>query len=144
MKINKKTLHIIVIILGIIFLSLCSFHSSLWFDESYSVALAKHSFANIWNITGNDVHPALYYWLLHIIYLIFGNKIIIFRLFSVVATVILGILGYTHIRKDFGEKTRYFIFVSCIFLTSYDGIFSRNKNVLMGMLICYSHSNLCI
>ena len=67
MKNKTKYLHIAVIVLGTIFLSLCAFHTSLWFDESYSVAIAKHGFADIWTITGNDVHPALYYWALHII-----------------------------------------------------------------------------
>ncbi len=105
MKFKTKYLHIAVIILGIIFLSICAFHTTLWFDESYSVAIAKHNFADIWNITGNDVHPPLYYWALHIIFLIFGNNILAFRLFSVLATVLLGIVGFTHIRKDFGEKT---------------------------------------
>ena len=102
---KTKILHIAIIILGIIFIFLPAFHSGLWFDESYSVAIAKHKIVDIWNITGHDVHPALYYWGLHIIYLIFGNCILAYRLFSVLAIVILGILGYTHIRKDFGEKT---------------------------------------
>lgn len=103
-KIKLKYVHIIVIIIGIIFLSLSTFHSNIWFDESYSVAIAKHNFLDIWKITGNDVHPALYYWMLHIVFIIFGNNVIAFRLFSVLAVVILGILGFTHIRKDFGEK----------------------------------------
>lgn len=102
---KTKIIHIAIIILGIIFILLPAFHSSIWFDESYSVAIAKHNFLDIWNITGHDVHPALYYWGLHIVYLIFGNSIIALRLFSVLAIIILGILGYTHIRKDFGEKT---------------------------------------
>ncbi len=116
MKLQKKHLHIAIIILGAIFLILPAFHTSLWFDESYSVAIAKHSFADIWTITGNDVHPALYYWALHIIYLIFGNNILLFRLFSVVATIIVGVLGYTHIRKDFGEKTGIFFSFLTFFL----------------------------
>ncbi len=105
-KINKtKYIHIAIIIIGIIFILLPAFHSSLWFDESYSVALAKHNFLDIWKITGNDVHPALYYWMLHIVFLVFGNSIIAYRIFSVLAIILVGILGYTHIRKDFGEKT---------------------------------------
>lgn len=104
MKIKTKYLHIAIIILGIIFISLSAFHTNLWFDESYSVGIAKHSLIDIWKITGNDVHPALYYWVLHIIYLIFGNNIIAFRLFSVLGIALLGIIGYTHIKKDFGEK----------------------------------------
>ena len=117
-----KKKHIIIIVLGIIFILLAAFHEDIWFDESYSVAIAKHSFSEIWNITGNDVHPALYYWMLHIIWLIFGNNVIAFRIFSVFAIIILGIIGYTHIRKDFGEKTgilfsflTYFLPVMCTY-----------------------------
>ena len=105
MKLDKKDiLHIIVIILGIIFVAIPIFHENLWFDESYSVGLANHTFTEIWTIGGNDVHPILYYWILHIINLIFENKIICYRLFSLVCISILGILGFTHIRKDFGKN----------------------------------------
>ena len=123
MKVNKiKIMHIAVIVLGIIFISLSAFHADIWFDESYSVAIAKHNFADIWNITGNDVHPALYYWMLHMVFILVGNNVIVFRLFSVLAIVILGILGYTHIRKDFGQKVgiifsflTYFLPVMCTY-----------------------------
>lgn len=122
MKLTNKKIHIAIIILGIIFISISAFHSDIWFDESYSVAIAKHNILDIWNITGNDVHPALYYWMLHFLYLIFGNNVMIFRLFSVLAIAILGILGYTHIRKDFGEKTgilfsflTYFLPIMCTY-----------------------------
>lgn len=100
----KKKLHILVIIIGTIFVSLSAFHENIWFDESYSVALAEKSFGEIWTIGGNDVHPILYYWMLHIINLIFGKNLIAYRLFSVLGVLILGIIGFTHIRKDFGEK----------------------------------------
>lgn len=102
---KTKIIHLAVIVAGIIFILLPAFHTGLWFDESYSVAIANKGFAEIWQITGNDVHPALYYWLLHIVYMIFGSNIIAYRLLSTLAIAILGILGYTHIRKDFGEKT---------------------------------------
>ena len=121
-NINKKYIHIVIIILGIIFILLSAFHEDIWFDESYSVAIAKHGFTEIWTITGNDVHPPLYYWMLHIVWMIFGNNVIAFRLFSVLAIIILGILGYTHIRKDFGEKVgilfsflTYFLPVMCTY-----------------------------
>lgn len=106
MKIKDKTtiLHIAIIVLGIIFISLSTFHSNLWYDESYSVAISNRNFADIWSIGGHDVHPVLYYWILHIIRMIFGNQIMIYRLFSVLTISILGILGFTHIRKDFGKN----------------------------------------
>lgn len=144
MKINKKYLHIAIIVLGTIFLSLCAFHTSLWFDESYSVAIAKHGFADIWKITGNDVHPALYYWALHILYMIFGNNVLVFRLFSVLATVIVGILGYTHIRKDFGERTRNVFLVLNILFACNDSIFTRSKNVFMVIFDYNLNCDLCL
>lgn len=98
-------LNIIIIILGAIFISIGAFHSNVWFDESYSVAIANHSILDIWNIGGNDVHPVFYYIMLKIISTIFGNNILVFRLFSIVPVIILSILGITHIRKDYGEKT---------------------------------------
>lgn len=99
-----KYLHIAIIILGIIFVSIPVFHNNLWFDESYSVGMANKSFIDIWNIGSNDVHPILYYWILHIIYLIFGTNLYLYRVVSVIPLAILGVLGYTHIRKDFGAK----------------------------------------
>ena len=113
---KKKILHAAIIVLGIITILIPAFHQNIWFDESYSVAIAKHSIGDIWNITGHDVHPALYYWMIHIVYLIFGNNIIAFRLFSVLGISILGIIGYTHIRKDFGEKVGILFSFLTIFL----------------------------
>lgn len=124
-----KNIHIVIIIAGIIFNSISIFHPNLWFDEAYSVGLANKSFADIWTIGGNDVHPILYYYVLHIIYLILNglgvglNGIIIgYRVFSAFCISMLGILGFSHIRKDFGEKTgalfsffSYFMPVICIY-----------------------------
>lgn len=104
MKINCKKLHIGIIVLGVILITAGAFHNNIWFDEAYSVAISRHSFIDIWKIGGNDVHPILYYWLLKIVSIISG-EIVALRIFSVIPIAILGILGYTHIRKDFGEKT---------------------------------------
>lgn len=111
-KMTKK-IHIVVIIIGIIFVCASGFHSNIWFDESYSVGMAERSFKDIWVIGGHDVHPVLYYWLLKIVTIIMefcgivtvSGKILAYRIFSMIPIIILGILGYTHIRKDWGEKT---------------------------------------
>ena len=130
-----KWLNLLIIILGIIFIFIPIFHTNLWFDESYSVAMAKHGFVDIWNITGNDVHPPLYYWILHIIYLIFGSNILIYRLFSGICISILGILGFTHIRKDFGEKTGI-IFSFLVLFLPYVTLYSGEIRMYsLGMLL---------
>lgn len=114
MKKTKSTqkIHIAIIILGTIFVALSCFHANIWFDEAYTVGMVQKSFVEIWNIGGHDVHPILYYWLLRIVSLVveawglttIAGKIVVYRIFSVIPIAILGILGYTHIRKDFGEK----------------------------------------
>lgn len=76
----------------------------MWFDESYTVGIVDKSFSSIWEIGGSDVHPVLYYFILKFFNLVFGNNILVYRLFSIIPLAILGVLGFTHIRKDFGEK----------------------------------------
>ena len=76
----------------------------MWFDESYTIALVSHDISEIIRIDSNDVHPVLYYLLLKAVTCIFGNSILVARLFSVSAGILIGILGFTHIRKDFGPK----------------------------------------
>lgn len=112
-SITLKQWHIAVIIIGIIFVSLGAFHTNTWFDENYSLGLANHSISEIWEIGGNDVHPILYYWFLRIVSLLTGGSIIAYRVFSIIPIAIIMILGYTHIRKDFGERTGFiFTFLS--------------------------------
>ncbi len=115
-KINLKYIHVAIIVLGILFVSLSIFHSNMWFDESYSVAIVKHSFKEIWQIGAHDVHPILYYFCLHVLYLIFGNNLIVYRIFSATCIALLGVLGYTHIRKDFGEKVGIIFSFLALFL----------------------------
>ena len=102
--IESKWFHILIIIAGSIFILLGAFHTEVWFDESYTIALISHDFSEIVQIDAKDVHPVLYYFLLKIVTSIFGNSILIARLFSVLAGILIGILGFTHIRKDFGPK----------------------------------------
>ncbi|MFR3782676.1 MAG: hypothetical protein ACLTXR_02275 [Clostridia bacterium] len=101
---KENLLHIAIILLGTILILIPAFHSNIWFDESYSVAISNHSFSEIWTIGGNDVHPILYYWMLKIINILFGSNIIIYRIFSVLGIVGLGILGFTHIKKKILEQ----------------------------------------
>lgn len=51
----------------------------------------------------HDVHPVFYYDCLHLLYLVFGSNIFVYRLFSWACLSMMGIFGYTGIRKDFGE-----------------------------------------
>ena len=96
--------HLIVFAVGTAFVLIGAFHGYIWFDESYSVAIARHSFSEIWRIGSGDVHPVLFYWALHAVYLVFGQNILAYRLFAVAGSVFLAALGITHVRRDFGWK----------------------------------------
>ncbi|SEV93040.1 glycosyltransferase family 39 protein [[Clostridium] fimetarium] len=119
MKENKiKIIHIVLLVLGTGFLASGAFHSGLWFDESYTVGLIKHNLIDMCRIATYDVHPHLYYILLKLFSYIFGSSIISLRLFSVLGAVILALLGFTHIRKDFGVKTGFWFSFFVLFMPS--------------------------
>lgn len=98
-----SAIHLAIIIVGGLILVASANYDSLWFDEAYSVAMASHTFSDIWAIGSSDVHPILYYWVLHCVYLVFGENIYAFRLVSIAGLIVLSLLGFTHIRKEFGS-----------------------------------------
>ena len=109
---STSLLFLLIYGIGILFLLLTAFHGNIWFDESYSVGIASKSFSEIWLYGSCDVHPVLYYCALHVLYLVstgifsadIDSVILIYRIFTVFGVVSLALLGFTHIRKDYGAK----------------------------------------
>lgn len=60
---------------------------SIWYDEGFSVLVSAHSPAQIWYHSAQDVHPPLYYLLLHGWTTVFGNGVFAARGMSVLAGV---------------------------------------------------------
>jgi mannosyltransferase len=75
---------------------------SLWSDEGNSVALARASLAEITARTALDIHPPLYYWLLHGWMQVFGDSEVAVRSLSAVAGVLLVALIYRLGARLFG------------------------------------------
>jgi len=98
-------LHFAVIIGGFAILLANVFHGNVWYDETYSVAIAWHPFDEIWRIGAKDVHPVLYYFFLRFLYLAFGTNIVAYRLFTVVGALAFSLLGWTHVRRDTDQRT---------------------------------------
>ena len=105
-NLNKFNIGLIVLI-AIAPLLLC-FNSNLWFDEAYSVGLVRQPWENLFISAINDVHPILYYVLLKLYSLIFGNSVIALRIFSVIPVVILAIFSFVKIRKEFGDRVSFY------------------------------------
>ena len=67
---------------------------AIWYDEAFSVLLARHELWQIWALTARDIHPPLYYLVLHYWIGLFGDGLLAVRSLSAlvdVGTVLLGI-----------------------------------------------------
>ncbi len=73
--------------------------SSIWHDEGYSAMLASRDWLGIWLGSARDVHPPLYYELLHGWSVIFGNSALALRSLSAVCGVAVVGLGYLIVDK---------------------------------------------
>ncbi|WP_166225572.1 glycosyltransferase family 39 protein [Pseudomonas atagonensis] len=60
---------------------------SIWYDEAYSLLLARETPARIWALTALDVHPPLYYVLLHYWVMVWGDGPLPARAMSALADV---------------------------------------------------------
>lgn len=101
---NVSSIALAALTLSVILFNLvAAFHGNIWFDESYSMALASHTLPEIIAIGATDVHPVLYYVMLRIIYLVFGPSVLAMRLFSVCGMVACVLLGWGVVRKDYGN-----------------------------------------
>lgn len=95
---------ILIIILSIIFFSVNNLYSYYSFDEAYSITIIQNNFKEIIYVTKNDVHPPLYYFMLKLFTLLFGNEVFVMRMFSLLGVVLTMVLALYPIRKIFGDN----------------------------------------
>ncbi|WP_431481388.1 glycosyltransferase family 39 protein [Pseudomonas thivervalensis] len=60
---------------------------AIWLDEAFSILLAKYEPWEIWPVTARDVHPPLYYLVLHYWIVMFGDGVLAVRSLSAIADV---------------------------------------------------------
>lgn len=104
---HERLIQIITpMILGVVFIILCSFNlrQSIWLDESYSAYLTRFSFSDIWNFTASDVHPPLFYFVLKIWSMIFGYTDFGMRFMSVFFGAIAIVFAWHWLKRKFGVK----------------------------------------
>ncbi|MFJ2282368.1 hypothetical protein ACIOUG_14625 [Pseudomonas sp. NPDC087803] len=81
-----------LVLAAVLIIALCvRFYSitvpAIWNDEAYSLLLARETPARIWALTALDVHPPLYYVLLHYWVAVWGESPLAARAFSVLADI---------------------------------------------------------
>ncbi len=97
---KRKRVWLPALILGVVMLLALSLRfyrldgQSLWADEGNSAALATRNLATITRDAAHDIHPPLYYYLLHFWVRIFGNSEIALRSLSALMGTALVFVTY--------------------------------------------------
>lgn len=113
-----RALHIALLILSaVIFITNACFRA-IWYDEAFTVGAVSHGMGEMIVGLTYDVHPHLYYILLKLWSYVFGNGVIALRMFSALFGVACVALGYTHIRKDFGDRIGFWFSFIMLFTFS--------------------------
>lgn len=104
-----RRLIFLAILTGALFIRLLTISSqSLWGDEAFSLNLALHNPGTIIETIRSgdlvEVHPPLYYILLHYCIRIFGDDLWALRILSAAASVLLLIPMYFFANRCFGRK----------------------------------------
>ena len=81
---------------------------SIWFDEAFGAYLIKFNFFDVAKYTAYDVHPPLYYWLLKIWSMLFGNGEIALRSMSIFFGIVAMLFIYLLVKKLFSKKAAIF------------------------------------
>jgi len=79
-------------------------HQSVWFDEAYSILLAKQSVPQLIHLTSLDTHPPFYYLLLKGWASLFGWSELALRTLSVVSMAGALTVGSLLVRRMFGNR----------------------------------------
>jgi len=82
---------ILLLAVGVRFYSLSK--PDIWFDEAFSIMLSAKPPEVIWLLAGRDVHPPLYYMVLHEWMEVFGDSVSAMRSLSALAGVVSVVLG---------------------------------------------------
>lgn len=115
---------------------------SIWFDEGYSILLAKHSVGELFALTNVDAHPALYYLVLKAWAGLFGWSELALRSLSALFAALTVGAGALVLRKLFTTRIMLvvlpFIVLSPLFLRYGYEIRMYTLAALIGMIATWA------
>ena len=109
---------------------------SLWLDEACSIEAAQKSLAGIVEYTADDVHPPLYYWVLHYWIQVAGRSEFALRLLSVVFSLLTIGLASRLAARLFGPGTALVAAVLLVFSPFH--LAAAQEARMYAMLACLS------
>jgi hypothetical protein len=103
---------LLFLVRGIYFVGL---DKSVWLDEGFSLLTARLSWGEILETQALDVHPPLYFLLLKLYTLLFGESVGAVKIFSVIPMVLALFAGWLFLSKEFSKRSGV-LFASCFFV----------------------------
>lgn len=103
--------YLLVLAGAIVYISL-TFNQNVWLDEAFTAALVRTDMAGVLERSMNDTLPPLYNILLKIMTDLFGYRIPVMKLTSIIPMVLTMLLGASTIRKRFGSLTSYLFIIA--------------------------------
>lgn len=104
----KKSGELILIILILLFTGLyvsLIFNKNVWTDEAYVIEIVREN--NFWGIVkeaANDVHPPLYYLIVKLFVMVFGDKFYIYKIVSVIPMTLTMLLAIIYAKRWWGTR----------------------------------------
>jgi len=124
----------VVVVIGAILRLWDSTKSSIWHDEGYTMMLAPMNPLEIITRTARDVHPPLYYLVLHYWMALFGTSELAARSLSTVFTLVAIPIAYLLIRKLWTESAAR---LAALFVATGPFLIRYSQEARMyGMLAC--------
>lgn len=109
---NREKLFLLLIFLFCLSLRLILItQKNLWFDEVFSWHLSTGSFLDITWGTSADIHPPLYYYLLKLWIMLFGDSVFALRLLSAMLSSVTVFFIYPIARKVLGKKESFIVLI---------------------------------
>lgn len=130
-----------ILVLGLFLRIYCLTCESVWLDEGYSILWAKQEPSQIIDAVSKDVHPPLYFLVLHYWITIFGDSELAVRLLSVIfgllAIIMMYMVGNLLFNKDMGILGSLILSLSVFHIHYSQEIRSYSLMVLLTLVSMY-------
>ncbi len=141
-EIKKPTVYLAFGILCLLPVGLL-FSSDVWFDETYTLSLIKHSYDNMSAILAADMHPPLYYFALKLFCSCCGYSVLATKVFSYLGFIATLALGPLAVMPNYGRKTAfiYMLAVGAVPMLYYFGVQQRAYSwCIFFVTLCYIYA----
>lgn len=110
---------------------------NVWFDEVYSWKLSQESFTQIVALSSGDIHPPLYYIILKIWMMVFGDSVFAIRFLSVTLSMLSLIFIYKICNLIFKDSLQTFLVIFLYAVSPLNIYYSQEARMLnLNLLLC--------